>query len=556
MKTMKAMKYLSAALLTALAALAAAGCSADRELPDPTGLPDNAAPETLVLTVETPTDENSQTRVAYDDATLKLTWQTGDQLTVLGYRDNGFYAGNSTDFTYQGKDNQTSGPFEGTAVTNAKTYTIYYPNTIKVTETGDVSFPMEGQTYNPDDPAAGLKNYIILKSADRISPDADFTLTMASSIMKFDLSGIPAEVGKLTKLLWTIEGADGGQTLTLDFPADAVTFSAGNTSLTAYLGFVPTAGAMTKFTVMLVGDKIYRQEVAMPAGKTYAAGSRYTASMSAWTECEQMIMKVQVADDAAGLGFKIPFPPTMFAVPASTVVGWGDDTFSVIPQGTRTGPDDAFNHLYPQAGTYTITITSGKAAAERQIPPMAFSNRNDLDNYNPKKLISVDTPLLNMGASDLTQLFYNCGNLATIPATLFEKNTAAENFQTCFIDCKKLAAIPAGLFDKNTAATNFYFCFSGCNIATLNKNIFSATGALDRFKDQEMNFSYCFKDACSQNSGGIGAAPELWKYERGSATWNTAECFTDARFTNRTSDADGYTDQVVTAWGKPKNYGY
>ena len=105
---MKAMKYISAALLTALVAVAA-GCSADRELPELTGntaadTPENS--QTLVLTVGTPTDESTQTRVAYDDANLKLTWQTGDQLTVAGFDAGGTYKGCSTDFTYKGKDKQ------------------------------------------------------------------------------------------------------------------------------------------------------------------------------------------------------------------------------------------------------------------------------------------------------------------------------------------------------------------------------------------------------------------------------------------------------------------
>ena len=78
---MKAMKYISAALLTVLVVVVA-GCSADRELPKLTGntaadTPKNS--QTLVLTVGTPTDESTQTRVAYNDADLKLTWQAEDQ---------------------------------------------------------------------------------------------------------------------------------------------------------------------------------------------------------------------------------------------------------------------------------------------------------------------------------------------------------------------------------------------------------------------------------------------------------------------------------------------
>ena len=69
---MKAMKYISAALLTVLVVVVA-GCSADRELPKLTGntaadTPKNS--QTLVLTVGTPTDESTQTRVAYNDASI------------------------------------------------------------------------------------------------------------------------------------------------------------------------------------------------------------------------------------------------------------------------------------------------------------------------------------------------------------------------------------------------------------------------------------------------------------------------------------------------------
>lgn len=685
MRTMKAMKYISAALLTALVAVAA-GCSADRELPELTGNTATDTPETsktLVLTVGTPTDESTQTRVAYDDAGLKLTWQTGDQLTVAGFDADDAYKGCSTDFTYQGEENKTSGPFEGTAVSGATTYTLYYPNTVQVDQsTGDASLSMEGQTYTPDDPAAGLKNYILLKSTSKISPEADFTLEMASSIMKFDLGNIPAEVGKLAKLVWMLEDNAGNrQNLMLDFPADAVTFgTGGGNTLTAYLGFMPSGDAMTKFTVMLVGDKIYQQEVAMAGGKTYNAGSRYTATMaSEWTECEQMKMTVKV-DNTNGLGFNIPFPGYKI-VPANTIVDWGDSSSSLIPQGTKTTDNDAFNHTYSQADTYTITITSGKAVTEQQILPMDFySNRKG--NNNAKKLVSMDTPLLNMNTLQPSYLFGNCSNLTTIPSGLFDKNTAIMGFGFCFYgcsslkaipdrlfdkntnvmdfgycfngcsslkaipvglfdnntnvtdfnncfqgcsslkaipdglfdnntnvtyfsycfqDCNTLAAIPKGLFNKNTAATNFSSCFYNCNTLTaipdglfnnntnvtdfsgcfggcsslaaipeglfnnntaatnfrscffactgvkLNKNIFSTDDAPNRFKDKKMDFSACFRNVGITDRG---EAPELWKYNRGSATWTTSDCFRNAGFTNK----DDYTDEVASAWGTPLPY--
>ena len=61
-----------------------------------------------------------------------------------------------------------------------------------------------------------------------------------------------------------------------------------------------------------------------------------------------------------------------------------------------------------------------------------------------------------------------------------------------------------------------------------------------------MNFRYCFK--AGNSAIDPGEAPELWKYDKGSATWNTSDCFGNARLTNK----DGYTDEVASAWGTLK----
>ena len=91
-------------------------------------------------------------------------------------------------------------------------------------------------------------------------------------------------------------------------------------------------------------------------------------------------------------------------------------------------------------------------------------------------------------------------------------------------------------------------CFSFCSNVTLNKNIFSNEGSTDRFSGMNMLFNYCFHNAGEQNEN-PGEAPELWKYKRGSSTWDTTGCFYNAKATNLTSD-----NEYNTEWGTPLNW--
>ena len=157
----------------------------------------------------------------------------------------------------------------------------------------------------------------------------------------------------------------------------------------------------------------------------------------------------------------------------------------------------------------------------------------------------------NTKATNFRNCFYNCASLTSIPTGLFDKNTAVTNFSGCF-KSSKLTSIPTGLFDKNTAVTDFSSCFYGCENLKLNKKIFSSTGAIDRFSGKTVTFSKCFYRAGYElTSGNQGEAPELWKYTKGSGSWTTTDCFTEAYFTNNTT-ADGYDATVTASWGTPK----
>ena len=195
-------------------------------------------------------------------------------------------------------------------------------------------------------------------------------------------------------------------------------------------------------------------------------------------------MRFTVKVESGNLGFCIPFPDSG-NTPATITVSWGDGTPAVVvPKGTTLATGDKFEYTYAEAGTYTITIGSGATADKQQIPVLNFNQRGS--SYNPNKLVSLETPLLNMNCSSLSKAFRICENLTTIPGNLFEKNTAVTNFSNCFDYCKALTAIPGNLFEKNTAATDFSNCFYYC------KELQSIPGGLFASNTAAINFSTCF----------------------------------------------------------------
>jgi hypothetical protein len=278
----------------------------------------------------------------------------------------------------------------------------------------------------------------------------------------------------------------------------------------------------------------------------------------------------------------------------SLYVDWGDggETAEFI-NGTTLNQDN-MTHTYDQAGTYTITLsTTQKDKTKVQMPKLSFGENYKNVNNNCGKLISLDTPLLNMG-TDLSNCFYGCymltqipeglfdnnkavtdfnncfaycGRLTQIPAGLFDNNPNVTDFSNCFGGCSELLQIPAGLFDNNKAVTDFSYCFYVCNVLTQipeglfanNKavtnfrecfegcynlkptaNIFcnEATEKATRFAGKQMNFICCFQD-CGEDTDGSGTLPALWTYTMEPSS-SHEYCFTGANATN--------TDKVLEGW--------
>ena len=494
------MKQIYVALTLALAVVAS-GCSTDDLSDTVRTLPDKPAEK---MTIHATTGQQSGTRVAYEDGAAgmngKLTWQKGDRLTVV--RMNGSdYVAYADDYEYGGTEGATSGPFTGTAITDAgNSWTIYYPHTVAVSTYYDtVTLPMTGQTQTADGNTDHLRNYLLLSSTGIKDLDAGFDLEMQNSIMKFEFSNVPAEVGELTRLVWAAETETDSHIrcthyLMLNFAPGAVTFDADKHTLTAYLAFMPeemkvkTGG---KFTVMLMGDKTYLAETTIDGGKTYAAGMRYTAVVDGtsmkWEEKAVMIFTVRPEGDQ----INIPFPESG-TTPAELTVDWGDGTTpTTVASGTALSSKDAFCHSYPFAYVnYTIIITSGQTDKTlQQIPPFGYSNRRD----SREKLVSIDTPLLNTAETDFRSCF-SYYVLRSIPEDLFAHNPQATNFSDCFYSCTSLRSIPEGLFANNPQATDFWCCFYYC------LSLQSVPEGLFAHNPQATNFGNCFSYCLSLQS--------------------------------------------------------
>ena len=233
----------------------------------------------------------------------------------------------------------------------------------------------------------------------------------------------------------------------------------------------------------------------------------YTLIPTVPVDTMQFTVKVESGD----LGFSIPFPDSG-VTPAAIMVSWGDGTpVVVVPKGTTLAAGDKFEYTYAAAGTYTITIGSDATADKQQIPELNFYQR--ASPYNPNKLVSLETPLLNMNCSSLSKAFYSCEKLTTIPGNLFEKNTATTDFSGCFYYCRALQTIPGGLFASNTAATDFNSCFFNCDLL---KEIPSELFAKNT---EARGFTGCFA-----NCKGLTAIPGNL-FEKNTAATDFSNCF-------------------------------
>lgn len=228
------------------------------------------------------------TRVSYTDSDIPgnggtLTWQTGDTLLLAGY-DGTIYKG-SNKFHWKGGDS-----FEGLEVTGATTYKAYYPGE-RVTLDANGNVQLAGtfwqQTQSGDNSTAHLRHSLLLFDETAHAINQTFDLTLKSSIIRFNLDGVPADVGSLGNLIWSVE-TTAGVTKSMALNVTGVTFSAAKDNLTAFLSFDPAVtdiAANGRVKITLRGGKSYQWNTTVAAGKNYTIGNRYKAAVnSGWTE--------------------------------------------------------------------------------------------------------------------------------------------------------------------------------------------------------------------------------------------------------------------------------
>jgi hypothetical protein len=249
-----------------------------------------------------------ETRVLYDDTDRSLAWQSGDKIKLAGYDASNAYTGEST-FTWT----ETGNVFTGTTVPGATTYKAYYPGDIIMLDetTGEVQLPADfwQQTQSGDGTTDHLRNKLLLFDETARPITQTFALSAKSSIIKLDLNGIPEYAGELYHLTYTVETAT-GVFKSVSIGVTEVTFSPTVSSITAYLAFDPTEVTKVisggKVRITLYGDRLYMWKIdAVTQEKTYAAGKRYTGTVSSgWTQVVNPLSYVAQSNvNPAGTGF-------------------------------------------------------------------------------------------------------------------------------------------------------------------------------------------------------------------------------------------------------------
>ncbi len=502
----------------------------------------------------------SETKVSYDDGTVKLAWETGDQLMLVGYDEN-VYKGHKV-FTYVAGSNDN---FTGETVSGATIYKAYYPaDAVKLDENYGAYFDkLWQQTQNGNNSTAHLGDKLCLCDESGHAIDQPFDLNSKNNILRLNLTGIPADLGTLQRLIWTVEYETGKtRSTSLDF----TNYTHTGSELIAFLTFDPivtkiAAGGNVKIT--LIGDKSYEWKTPTPVanGKTYTQGNtRYYASVSQdWYEVAPLMYTIRTNYPQTEHG--IYQSSTSSSSPANLTIYWGDGTENTfLALHSLFSEEKLASHNYTGTGDYTVTIISDQAdTLLKQMPRLTFDKQElltavltpfpnmetnmfhhtfrqciqlttipaDLFRYNINvvsfwgtfdyctSLITIPADLFryNINAERFNAAFLSCHALAEIPSTLFSNNEQAKFFSFCFGDCTGLTTVPAELFSNNEQAKYFDSCFHGCTgLTTVPAGLFS-NNVLAEF------FNYCFY-SCTRLTD---LPAELFRYNTNAT--NFSGCF-------------------------------
>ena len=145
--------------------------------------------------------------------------------------------------------------------------------------------------------------------------------------------------------------------------------------------------------------------------------------------------------------------------------------------------------MHKQEYAKKITLEDGTDVPITETGPLYYT----FDDAGEHK-VAIE---LTEDVNTLSECFYNCPDLTSIPENVFAKNTAVTDFYSCFYGCTSLTSIPNNLFGNNTKVTNFSTCFRECSgLTSIPENLFANNTAVTSFDD-------CFRDC----SGLTGSCP-------------------------------------------------
>jgi hypothetical protein len=359
--------------LFALLALLMASCARE-PLPEP-----NIEQEGKLVTIRATIP--SDTKVSYEDSNIPgnggtLAWESGDQLMLVGYDDNGAYKGHNV-FTFQ---TGSSGNFTGEAVSGATKYKAYFPaDAVSFDSNNNVLFNnVWQQTQDGNNSTAHLGDKLGLCDESGHGLDQLFTLAAKNNILRLNLSNIPDTLGTIKKVIWTVAPTPATTRSTI---LDVTNFNNINygESMTFYLAFDPSvmkiaAGGCVKIT--LIGNRSYEWVTSVNNDKNYAQGNtRYYASVnSGWNKVSPMMYSIRT--DVANTEHGIWQTSASSNSPADLTIYWGDGSVNeAIGSGNPIAQKFA-SHTYASVGDYTVIIVSDETSYNNiQIPNITFNKQ-------------------------------------------------------------------------------------------------------------------------------------------------------------------------------------
>ena len=113
---------------------------------------------------------------------------------------------------------------------------------------------------------------------------------------------------------------------------------------------------------------------------------------------------------------------------------WGDNSVTLLNENDSL-TEEACTHTYEESGIYVVKVYS----VEDKMPVINFYDNYSSISFNPYKIVSVDTPLLEMDTIDVSNMFRYCVQLEDLCSDLLINNKQIEVINNLFTNCYSLS---------------------------------------------------------------------------------------------------------------------